>query len=191
MSVDAPGEENEVGYGKPPASTRFRKGQSGNPRGRPRGRRNDPPYEAVLGQRVTIREAGVERDVTAAEAFLLHIVKQGLAGDSAAARQAMVALDDARAAGLVLDKEDKRKEIIDIVFVAPITVNYALEPLRMAKKLVRNRKTARMAIEPWIIEATLERLGDRRLSVAEQRTVVRAARTPWKVQWPEWWEVEP
>src|SRR5579872_3351434 len=27
----------EVGYGKPPVHTRFRKGQSGNPRGRPRG----------------------------------------------------------------------------------------------------------------------------------------------------------
>lgn len=27
----------EVGYGKPPKSTRFKKGQSGNPGGRPRG----------------------------------------------------------------------------------------------------------------------------------------------------------
>ena len=33
----------EVGYGKPPASTRFRPGQSGNPKGRPRGRKNKPP----------------------------------------------------------------------------------------------------------------------------------------------------
>jgi hypothetical protein len=31
------GKEGEVGYGKPPAHTRFRKGQSGNPGGRPRG----------------------------------------------------------------------------------------------------------------------------------------------------------
>ena len=27
--------DDEVGYGKPPRRTRFRKGQSGNPRGRP------------------------------------------------------------------------------------------------------------------------------------------------------------
>jgi hypothetical protein len=33
----------EVGYGKPPASTRFRKGQSGNPKGRPKGSRNRLP----------------------------------------------------------------------------------------------------------------------------------------------------
>jgi Family of unknown function (DUF5681) len=31
------GEDDEVGYGKPPGRTRFRKGQSGNPGGRPRG----------------------------------------------------------------------------------------------------------------------------------------------------------
>ena len=34
--------EYEVGYGKPPAHSRFRPGQSGNPRGRPRGARNRP-----------------------------------------------------------------------------------------------------------------------------------------------------
>lgn len=33
----------EVGYGKPPASTRFRPGQSGNPKGRPKGARNKLP----------------------------------------------------------------------------------------------------------------------------------------------------
>jgi hypothetical protein len=33
----------EVGYGKPPASTQFQPGQSGNPRGRPQGARNKHP----------------------------------------------------------------------------------------------------------------------------------------------------
>ena len=34
-----PGKEDEVGYGEPRFSYRFKKGQSGNPRGRPRKKR--------------------------------------------------------------------------------------------------------------------------------------------------------
>jgi hypothetical protein len=56
------------GYRRRP-TTRFAKGQSGNLGGRPRGRWREAPYEAVLGQMVTIREGGVERRVTATEAF--------------------------------------------------------------------------------------------------------------------------
>jgi hypothetical protein len=37
------GEAYEVGYAKPPASTRFKPGQSGNPKGRPRGSKNKRP----------------------------------------------------------------------------------------------------------------------------------------------------
>ena len=68
---------DEIGYAKPPRNTRFRKGRSGNPKGRPPGRKKEPPYEAVLGQMVTVREDGIERRVTAAEAFALYLTKQG------------------------------------------------------------------------------------------------------------------
>ena len=39
-------------------------------------------------------------------------------------------------------------------------------------------------------EAALARLG-RPLSPAEQRTIVDATRTPYKVKWPEWWSERP
>ena len=177
----------EVGYRKPPASTRFQTGQSGNPKGRPRGRHNRPPYDAVLGQSVTIKEDGVERRVTAAEAFLLYITKRGLDGDGAAARSAMAAIAEARSARGI---NDGRVQRIVTVLVAPGTVNSALQPLRMARKLDRYRPSARMMLEPWIVEAALARPADRRLSPEEQAKVVRAVRTPHKVRWPDWWQIK-
>lgn len=179
---DGGGDDNGIGYGKPPASTRFRKGRSGNPRGRPRGRRQAPPYETVLGQMVTIREGGVERRVTAAEAFLLRVTKRGPEGDGAAARAAMAAIEKARAAL----RSAEAGMLFLTRFERPGSVTDAIEPLRMARKLDRYRKTARVVLEPWIVEAAIARL-DRQLTLAEQKIVVAATRTPWKVQWPDGW----
>jgi hypothetical protein len=54
------------------------------------------------------------------------------------------------------------------VCVAPGSVTSALEPLRMARKLDPYRETARMALEPWLVEAALARL-TQPLSPADQR----------------------
>ena len=181
------GKTTEVGYRRPPASTQFQKGRSGNPKGRPRGRHNRPPYDAILGQMVTIEEEGVKRRVTAAEAFLLYITKRGLDGDGAAARDALALIEETRSARTANRHGDTRTLVV--VFVAPGTVNSALEPLRMASKLDRYRPSARMVLEPWLVEQALSRLGDIPLSVEEQAKVVRAVRTPHKVRWPDWWKV--
>src|ERR1700676_4545679 len=98
MSGDSPpddSEEGDVGYRKPPRAMRFTKGQSGYPAGRPRGRHREAPYEAVLGQMVTIREGGVARRVPGDEAFLLHLSKRGLEGDGAAARACLAMIEEA------------------------------------------------------------------------------------------------
>jgi uncharacterized protein DUF5681 len=156
-------ESDNVGYGQPPKSARFAKGVSGNPKGRPVGRHKQAPYEAVLGQNVAIRDGGVEKTVTAAEAFLLKLSNEGLKGDGQATRLALAAIHDARTQRF--DDQAEHKSSITRVVVAPGSVATAIQPLRIAKKMDRYRKTARILLEPWIVERALARLGSRRLNL--------------------------
>jgi hypothetical protein len=143
----------------------------------------------VLGQMVAIKEDGVERRVTAAEAFLLYMTKRGLEGDGTAARSAMAVIEEARSARHA--DAGAYPKSIEITFVTPGSVDPALLRLRMASKLDRFRPRARILLEPWLVQEALSRLANRRLSPDEQAKVVKATRTPHKVRWPEWWTMRP
>lgn len=177
-----------TGYRNPPASGRFVKGQTGNPKGRPRSTRIKAPYEAVLGQKVTVREGGRERRLSASEAFLLQITRRGLEGDGQAAQVAMRAIEDAKARQMSAGAT----EALTIVWVSvsPGSLAHELSKLKMARKLDPYRPSAKLKIEPWLVQTALDRLGDRRLTVNEQLDVYGSTRTPWKVRWPEWWVVQ-
>jgi hypothetical protein len=136
---------------------------------------------------VTIREDGLERLVTATEAFLLQHSKRALEGDGAAARTTLAVIEYAKER-LSADRGFIRTITRVIVDIGSVT--YALIPLRMAKKLDPYRETARMVLEPWLVEAALAQLAQP-LSPAEQRVIVKATRTPHKVRWPEWWSEHP
>jgi hypothetical protein len=179
--------DNEaVGYKRPPRGTRFAKGKSGNPRGRPRNRRREVPYDHVLGQMVTIREDGRERRVTAAEAFLLQLTKKGLEGDASAARASLEVIEAARAKRVSIDGV---LQVTRIIFTT-LSIGSPLKSLGLAVKLhPLSKDKVCWKLQPWIVEAALAQLGSRELTIEEQQTVVEATRSPDKVAWPIWWAV--
>ncbi len=178
--------EETIGFGKPPTSSQFKEGKSGNPRGRPKNRHREIPYDAVLGQMVTIREEGRERRVTAAEALLLQLTKKGLAGDSAEARASLEAIGAARVA-----RGDDADQI-DVIVLRSVGngANSILDDMGVTKlKFPTDKARVRRELSPWAEEAALDRLGDTVLTVAEKQLVWNATRSPTKAKWPAWWAV--
>ena len=85
----------EVGYGKPPRNTRFKKGQSGNPRGRPSGSKNlSTLLTEALNELVIVTEKGRRRKVSKREAIIKQLVNQSANGDWRAVKMLLEILRD-------------------------------------------------------------------------------------------------
>jgi hypothetical protein len=85
----------EVGYGKPPRSTRFKKGQSGNPRGRSSGSKNlSTLLSEALNEPVTVTENGRRRKVSKRETIIKQLVNQSANGDWRAVKMLLEILRD-------------------------------------------------------------------------------------------------
>jgi len=79
--------DNRVGYRRPPRHSRFQPGQSGNPRGRPRGVKSlSDIVRKIVGQKVTVTENGRVRRVPRLEAILLRAAGEASRGDARALR---------------------------------------------------------------------------------------------------------
>ena len=85
-------DDYDTGYKKPPKHTRFRKGQSGNPKGRPR-KIKDPArlLEIELDKMISVRDGGKEVRISKRAAFMTALVNDGITGKNQS-RQLLLAL---------------------------------------------------------------------------------------------------
>lgn len=76
----------EVGYRKPPKSTQFKPGQSGNRKGRPKGRLNFvTELEDELAERLTVQENGVRKRISKQRALIKRLYQAAMDKDARAA----------------------------------------------------------------------------------------------------------
>ena len=72
----------KVGYCNPPERTRFKKGQSGNPQGRPKGALSMATVlERTLRERVVINENGRRKTITKLEAAIKQLSNKAASGE--------------------------------------------------------------------------------------------------------------
>ena len=101
----------DIGYGKPPKHARWKKGQSGNPNGRPRRDRNvGALVAALLAQRIVVRTGKTTKRRTRLEHLVHRLFEQALEGDP---RLMKMALDEARKDEARAEKDEPHMDHVD------------------------------------------------------------------------------
>jgi Family of unknown function (DUF5681) len=111
QDVEQPKVDYSVGYGKPPLHSRFKAGQSGNPRGRPRGTKNRITIlNQTLNERVLVTDNGKRKSITKQEAIFKQLVNKAASGDH---RAAQLLLSEIREVENRIGSTPSGREIID------------------------------------------------------------------------------
>jgi Family of unknown function (DUF5681) len=72
----------EVGYGRPPVAHQFKKGQSGNPKGRRKGSHSvESLLFRELNELVAVQEGGRRRSISKLEAVVKQVANKAASGD--------------------------------------------------------------------------------------------------------------
>ena len=91
--LDEEGVKDAV-YSRPPVETRFRKGSSGNPRGRPKGSKSAKArLELALSAPVTINEGGTPKVIEQRTALFKALVAKAIKGDTRSAALVIKLMD--------------------------------------------------------------------------------------------------
>jgi len=126
----------DVGPGRPPKGSRFRKGESGNPKGCPRKpKQRAPLFEILFDRRIPLmQQNGQQRDLTVEEALQLRTYRDAVAGKRSAIRDVLK---------WIMEREKwfaKRapiKPIVQVIEHDPDNANEALLLLGIAERDTR------------------------------------------------------
>jgi hypothetical protein len=142
----------EVGYGKPPKSRRFKKGRSGNPKGRPKGATNKVSEDKVLT--IFAREAYREVPVTEGNrtitlpiinVTLRNLMQKAAKGDFRSANLAIELLQ------LVEEKGASDKAIAEVNFIEAFQSGLDIlsdEELRTVIPILRKMTASQLSPKP-------------------------------------------
>ena len=179
---------SRVGPGRPPQAYRFRKGTSGNPKGRPKSRRvsSISAFDIIMDRTFTVTQDGTSRELTLEEALQHRTYQEAINGNRAAQREVLK----------MIAKREKwlaaRRPVPEFNLLIepgdPENANEALLLLGIAEPDTRwhdpRDEYQRLRLQPWAVQAALSRPGGRRLSVQDVSNIKRCTRDAETLRWP-------
>ena len=163
--------------------TRFKKGQSGNPKGRPKQRRpHNSAFDIILDKRLTVTQGGQERELTVEEALELQTYQAALKGSRMAIRKVLKMIEKREAA---LAKRHKRAPS-PVTFETHHSSDNADEAMRLLD-IVREDTSFddnRLRLQPWTVQAALSRPGRKKFSSQEVESINKFTFDPGQLKWP-------
>jgi hypothetical protein len=177
----------------PPESGRFKKLQSGNPRGRPKKIRQPPlsPFDIVLSETVTVLQDGVQRALTVEEAVESRLLQDAFAGKKMAQRKIMKMIEKRNAARIKRDGAFRRNPDIQYrTEFDPRNADTALILLGIA--VPEQFETAdALTMNLWAVQAALSRWRSRPKPEPDEINSIRSGtRDSEKLRWPGRWDDE-
>lgn len=170
-------------------SGRFRKGQSGNPAGRPKARRpHISAFDIIFDKRLTLTQNGVERELTVDEALELQTYQAALKGSRMAVRSVLKMIEKREAA--LLEKrpnptvqvhkdgmERDPRNADDAMLLLGITVP---DPTWSGPCAYGTR----MKIATWATQAALSRPGRRQIKEKDREEIKGQTLNSSALRWP-------
>lgn len=169
----------------------FRKGQSGNSKGRPTASR--PPQasalDVIVGKTLTVAHGGGTREITVEEALQQRTYRDAVAGKRMAQREVLKWIMKHEAWLAKHSPNAARSTNTHQISPDPDNADAALLLLRIAAENPARANMgddrAQLLLEPWAVEAALRRRrGGNRLTDSELEDVRRCTRDPDSLRWP-------
>ncbi|MEL1251183.1 DUF5681 domain-containing protein [Aurantiacibacter gilvus] len=164
------------------SSTRFKPGQSGNPRGRPKARRpHNSAFDIIFDKTLTVTQGGRERELTIDEALELQTYQAALKGSRMAIRKVLKMIEK-RELALRTRAPTQAHEVKFAHHHNSDNANEAMRILGIADKDPSH--PMRWKVHAWATQAALSRPGRRRFTEPEVREIKFFTFDSEALRWP-------
>lgn len=164
--------------GKGGETTRFKKGQSGNPKGRPHSRPKFAPsaYKIIIDRTITITKDGVPREATVEEALQIKTYQLALDGSASAVKEVlrMIAVREQ----FLVEKRGKKTKIEPIKYEHDTDNNFdALLLLGLAvpdQRYGGDDHYRRLLLQPWAVQMAFNKRGLKKPKADKMADIMRS-----------------